>query len=42
MSAGQGDVQVEARAPGGRVHNLAAVYRNGNYIMNFTPSEVGM
>lgn len=39
--AGQGDVQVEARAPGGRVHNLRTVYRNGDYIINFTPSEVG-
>lgn len=40
--AGQGDVQVEARAPGGRVHNLRTVYRNGDYIINFTPSEVGV
>ncbi|KAK3094677.1 hypothetical protein FSP39_004809 [Pinctada imbricata] len=42
MSAGQGDVQVEARAPGGRVHRLSAMYRNGNYVMDFTPSEVGV
>ncbi|KAJ8309855.1 hypothetical protein KUTeg_011720 [Tegillarca granosa] len=40
--AGQGDVQCEARAPGGRVHNIAAVYRHGNYVMNFNPSEVGV
>ncbi|XP_062567858.1 filamin-A-like isoform X3 [Saccostrea cucullata] len=40
--AGQGDVQVEARAPGGRVHNLRTVYRNGDYVINFTPSEVGV
>ncbi|XP_056004558.1 filamin-A-like isoform X3 [Ostrea edulis] len=40
--AGQGDVQVEARAPGGRVQNLHTVYRNGDYIINFTPSEVGV
>ncbi|XP_078312685.1 filamin-C-like isoform X3 [Crassostrea virginica] len=40
--AGQGDVQCEARAPGGRVHNLRTVYRNGDYIINFNPSEVGV
>ncbi|XP_069103436.1 filamin-B-like isoform X3 [Argopecten irradians] len=41
-SAGQGDIQCEARAPTGRTQNLSAVYRNGNYVMHFTPSEVGI
>ncbi|XP_060073080.1 filamin-C-like [Ylistrum balloti] len=41
-SAGQGDIQCEARAPNGRSVNLAAVYRHGNYVMNFTPTEVGL
>jgi len=39
--AGQGDIQCEAKGPKGRVHNMAAVYRNGRYVMNFTPSDVG-
>ncbi|XP_021372144.1 filamin-B-like isoform X3 [Mizuhopecten yessoensis] len=41
-SAGQGDIQCEARSPSGRTVNMAAVYRNGNYVMNFTPTEVGI
>jgi len=42
-SAGDGDVQVSARAPSGRSLNLSAIPRHGgNYIANFNPTEVGM
>ncbi|XP_063426625.1 filamin-A-like isoform X1 [Mytilus trossulus] len=40
--AGQGDVRVEAQSPGGRIQNLTAVYRHGQYIVNFSPSESGV
>ncbi|XP_076100089.1 filamin-B-like isoform X3 [Mytilus galloprovincialis] len=40
--AGQGDVRVEAQSPGGRIQNLTAVYRHGQYIVNFSPSEAGV
>ncbi|XP_052106413.1 filamin-A-like isoform X2 [Mytilus californianus] len=40
--AGQGDVRVEAQSPGGRIQNLTAVYRQGQYIVNFSPSEAGV
>lgn len=39
--AGQGDVRIEAQSPGGRIQNLSAVYRHGQYVINFAPSEVG-
>jgi hypothetical protein len=39
--AGQGDVRVEAQSPGGRIQNLSAVYRHGQYVINFSPSEAG-
>jgi hypothetical protein len=34
--AGQGDVRVEAQSPGGRIQNLSAVYRHGQYVINFS------
>ena len=41
-TAGEGDVQIEVRAPSGRSMNLSAVPRHGgNYISNFNPTEVG-
>ncbi|XP_052782580.1 filamin-A-like isoform X3 [Mya arenaria] len=40
--AGDGDVEIEARAPSGRQLKLSAVPRHGgNYVANFNPSEVG-
>ena len=39
--AAERDVRVEARSPGGRIQNLSAVYRHGQYVINFSPSEAG-
>jgi hypothetical protein len=42
-TAGDGDVQIEVRAPSGRSMKVSAVPRHGgNYISNFNPTEVGM
>ncbi|XP_060571832.1 filamin-A-like isoform X3 [Ruditapes philippinarum] len=41
-TAGDGDVQIEVRAPSGRSMKISAVPRHGgNYISNFNPTEVG-
>ncbi|KAK3589648.1 hypothetical protein CHS0354_015146 [Potamilus streckersoni] len=39
--AGGGDIQIEARSPSGRIQNLSTIPRNGNYLANFNPTEVG-
>ncbi|RUS75786.1 hypothetical protein EGW08_016447, partial [Elysia chlorotica] len=42
LSAGQGEIRIEATSPSGRVHTLPVMYHNeGEHAGNFIPNEVG-